>query len=87
MADQVGALAPVVALFGRRDRGADREPRLTKLELADHFRVHPRTIERWMRDPAYRKAGRGLPFDKPFDGAPVTFKLSECEAWYRGEAA
>ncbi len=78
MADSRDSLAVVVPLFGGR-RPVVGEKRLTKRELGAHFRVTPRTIERWM--------GKGLPFDKPFPGAQVTFVLSECEAWYRGDAA
>lgn len=64
-----------------RERGGPRgpqEPPLTKKEIAAHFKVHERTITRWMRD-------RGMPYSKPFEGGSVRFDCEPCEAWFRGE--
>ena len=62
----------------REQRQAREEPLKTKPEIAAHYVVSERTIERWMRD--------GFPYDKPFAGGSVRFRLSECETWFSGGA-
>jgi len=67
----------VVQLSDRRSRRW-REPAQTKAEVAAHLRVSERTIERWMRD-------RDLPFEKPFEGGSVRFRLSAVDGWFASE--
>lgn len=82
-----GGLAPVVSIFDRSEVGRELEPWRSKRWVAGHFEVSVRTIERWMRDPRYRRGGRQVPFTKAHDGGDVRFKLSLVEAWFRsGEA-
>lgn len=59
----------------RERRGAGAVGLVTKVEVAAHFRVSPRTVERWMR--------RGMPFHKPFEGGLVRFSLRACDEWSR----
>lgn len=76
------ALGEVVSLQvarARRDRARSDEPWVSKRDIAAFFGVSGRTVERWMR--------RGLPFDKPFAGGSVRYRLSECEEWFRSGGA
>lgn len=57
---------------------AGSEPRLTKRQVAAHYKVSERTIERWML--------AGMPYDRPPVGRVVRFRLSEVEAWLEGGA-
>lgn len=59
----------------RQRRAAKAEQPVTKPEIAAHFKVHPRTIERWM--------SHGLPYHKPYEGGSVRFYVSECDEWFR----
>jgi predicted DNA-binding transcriptional regulator AlpA len=79
----VSALAPVIPLFdGRRGETVPAaEARVTKAELARLLAVSEKTIERWMRDRAYRRGGRQVPFEKPFANGWVRFRVSEVESW------
>lgn len=75
------AAGEVVDLFsGRRATG---EPRLSKAQLARTLGYSEKTIERWMYEAAYRREGRGVPFEKPFAHGGVRFVLSEVQAWLR----
>ncbi len=58
----------------RKSRGPQERPK-TKAEVAEHFSVSVRTIDRWMT--------RGMPYEKPFEGGSVRFNLSACEEWFR----
>lgn len=69
----MGELVQLASVQGAR-RG--REQPCTKAQVAAHFRVSTRTISRWM--------DRGMPFDKPFEGGSVRFRLSECDQWFAG---
>lgn len=53
-----------------------RERLVTKRELADHFQVSEKTIDRW--------TAAGMPRLSPPGGRTVRFRLSECEAWWDG---
>lgn len=68
----------VVRLAVARQRRATGQLFQTKAEVAEHFRVTERTIERWM--------ARGLPYSKPFVGGAVRFRLSDCDAWFRRDS-
>lgn len=68
----------VVELFGGRRRPRTDEPRVTKKDVAAHFGVSTKTIDRYMRRPA-----NPLPFEKPFERGAVRFVMSEVEAWWR----
>ena len=59
------------------ERTARRRPEAmdTKADVAAHFKVSERTIERWM--------DRGMPFDKPFEGGCVRYRIVDCDAWFR----
>ena len=59
-------------------RGPDREPWLTKAQLAAELQVSERTIERW------RKAG--MPVLASSRTRAVRFRLSEAEQWLRRSA-
>lgn len=51
-----------------------REAFVRKAEVARHFGVHPRTIERWVQF--------GMPVRKVGSAQGVVrFRLSECEHW------
>lgn len=67
----------VVELFGGRRPRTD-EPRVTKKQVAAHFGVSTKTIDRYMRRPV-----NPLPFEKPFERGAVRFVMSEVEAWWR----
>lgn len=60
----------------RQRRGRRQERLSTKGEIAAHFRVSERTVERWMR--------RGMPYEKPFAGGTVRFPPAACDDWFRG---
>jgi excisionase family DNA binding protein len=71
-------MGQVVDLAAERERRGVRTERLwTKAEIAAHFGVSTRTVERWMRD-------RGFPCLRRFEGGSVRFRLADCEAWLRG---
>lgn len=72
----VGQLVQLAEFRSTRGR---IEPLQTKSEIAEHFRVSERTIERWM--------DRGLPYRKPYEGGSVRFSLAECDAWARRREA
>lgn len=59
----------------RAQRGRQTTKWSTKRQAAEHFKVHPGTINRWMK--------LGLPFDKPFEGGAVRFDLAKCDDWFR----
>jgi predicted DNA-binding transcriptional regulator AlpA len=67
----------VIELFGERRGRCARvdEPRVTKKQLAAHFGVSTKTIERYM-------AKLGLPFEKPYPNGAVRFVLSDVERWW-----
>lgn len=71
-------MGEVVQLAELRERRGRQEMLATKREVAAHFRVSERTIERWM--------DRGLPFEKPFENGLVRFRLLACERWFRRRA-
>lgn len=58
---------------GRPRRGPRTEPVVTKREIAARYRVSERTITRWM--------GKGMPYDKPFEGGLVRYSERECDDW------
>lgn len=60
----------------RQPRSSPPEAMDTKADVAAHFKVSERTIERWMN--------RGMPYHKPFEGGSVRFNIAECDAWFRG---
>jgi predicted DNA-binding transcriptional regulator AlpA len=74
----------VVELFGP-GRGGRRvrpqEPRVTKRQIAEHFGVSTKTIERYMS-----REANPLPFEKPHERGAVRFVMSDVEAWWRGAA-
>lgn len=70
---QVVQLAQVRANRGRVG------PLQTKAEIAAHFRVSARTVERWMK--------KGMPYRKPYENGSVRFCLAECDAWARRRLA
>jgi phage terminase Nu1 subunit (DNA packaging protein) len=49
-----------------------REPWVTKAQLAAHFQVHEKTVERW--------AAAGMPVMRA-GTRTVRFQVSACEAW------
>ena len=52
-----------------------REPWLTKRQLAAHFQVSEKTVERWMAaDMPCLRGGRGR---------TIRFRVNECESWLR----
>jgi phage terminase Nu1 subunit (DNA packaging protein) len=53
--------------------GAAREPWVAKAQLAQHFDVSLKTVERWTADgmPCLRTGGR-----------TVRYRISDCEAWH-----
>lgn len=69
----------------RSRRRPQLEPWVTKREVAEHFSVSIRTVTRWMYPPP--GSGRTpMPFDPgPWEGAHPRFRISEIEAWRRGE--
>lgn len=56
-----------------------REPWLTKRQVAAHFGVSERTVERWTVD--------GMPCLRPGTGRLVRYLASECESWHAGSTA
>ena len=60
---------------------AKRQPEswVSKQEIADHYGVVPRTIDRWRED--------GMPCSKMYANSPVRFRISECDRWFEGRAA
>ncbi len=52
--------------------GGGREPWVTKVQLAAHFQVHEKTVERW--------AAAGMPVMRA-GTRTVRFQVSACEAW------
>lgn len=68
-------MGEVVELAAVRELRRGQEKPLTKAEVAEHFKVSVRTVNRWMQ--------AGMPFDKPFAGGSVRFRLSDCERWFR----
>ncbi|WCB94445.1 hypothetical protein DSM104299_03182 [Baekduia alba] len=50
---------------------------MTKKQVAAHFDVSTKTIERYMA----RKVDP-LPFEKPYERGAVRFVLTEVEAWW-----
>lgn len=68
-------MGQVVELAAVRERRGAQPAMKTKREVAAHFRVSERTIERWMR--------AGLPHQKPFENGAVRFRLRDCEDWFR----
>ena len=66
------------------DLGAARarrsEPWVSKREIADHLGVHPKTVERYMRED-------GLPFEKRYPTSWPRFKRSDVDAWLRRRAS
>jgi excisionase family DNA binding protein len=74
-------MGQVVDLAAERARRGPRTERLlTKADVAAHFGVSVRTIERWTRD-------RGFPCARPFAGGSVRYRLADCEAWLRSGGA
>lgn len=66
----------------RPTRSKSDEPPVTTAMVAAHFKVHERTIRRWME--------RGLPFEQPYEHGSVRFRIVDCEAWvtrHRGDRA
>lgn len=74
--------AEVVDLQLRREEKTQRpgERLLTKAELAAHFGVTERTINRYVRDERYSIGGELLPSLR-LPGGALRFRLSEVEAW------
>lgn len=68
-------MGEVVELAAVRDARGGRERPMTKAEVAAHYKVSVRTVTRWM--------AAGLPYDKPYEGGSVRFRMSECEGWFR----
>lgn len=68
----MGQVVELAAVRERQARGLERPK--TKVEIAEHFSVSPRTITRWMR--------AGMPYSKPFDGGSVRFNLRDCQDWF-----
>lgn len=67
------------------DFPAGAEPYVRKGDVAKHFNVHERTIERWVRAGMPAKRIRaGSKADSP---TTIRFRLSECIAWVEREAA
>ena len=58
-----------------RQRRGTQQKLLTKAEIAEHFKVSPRTVGRWMQ--------AGMPYERPFEHGSVRFNLPACEAWFR----
>ena len=56
--------------------GFEREPWMSKRELAAHLGLSTRTITRMMR--------QGMPHLKPYEHGSVRFRRTECERWFRG---
>jgi excisionase family DNA binding protein len=50
----------------------DHEPWVTKTQLAEHLKVHEKTVERLV--------AKGMPCLRPGRRA-IRFRISECEAW------
>jgi phage terminase Nu1 subunit (DNA packaging protein) len=56
----------------------DREPWVTKQQLARHFDVSPKTVERWTAD--------GMPCLRPAGRRTIRYRISECENWLAAAA-
>ena len=65
-------MGQLVDLADHRARRGAPEPWCRKAEVAEHFSVSTRTVERW-------QAG-GLPFRK-VSRALVLFRIGDCESW------
>jgi hypothetical protein len=52
------------------------EPLATKVQLAEHLQVHPRTID--------RRVGAGMPCIRVGSRA-VRFRIADCEAWLEAQ--
>jgi len=61
----------------RFPRLAEREPWITKAQLAAHLQVHEKSIE--------RRVASGMPCLHVGKRA-VRFRISECEAWLEAQA-
>ena len=79
-----GATVTSIAAHPRFSR--EREPLVTKRELAHHYAVSERSIERWQQN--------GLPFHRLWsrrkDGrGPIRYRISEVgswlDAWLKGD--
>ena len=55
-----------------------REPWQTKRQLAGHFQVSEKTVERWM--------AAGMPCLRGGRGRTIRFQVRECETWLRQSA-
>ena len=65
-------MARVIDLAAYRAARGAPEPWTRKAQLARHFSVSERTVERWQT--------AGMPFRKVSRGL-VMFRISECEQW------
>lgn len=57
---------------------ATAEPLVTRVELAEHFHVHPDTVDKMRRE--------GMPSIR-WGARLVRFRVSDCVAWLEREAA
>jgi predicted DNA-binding transcriptional regulator AlpA len=71
----------VVQLFGGGRRPRSEEPRIRKVDVARHFGVSEKTIERYMR-----RSPNPLPYEKPFAKGAVRFVMTDVERWWRQES-
>src|SRR5687768_9666384 len=76
-------LAAVISLDQARQTRRDRpsyappdKPVVMKGEIAKHFKVDPRTIQRWMDD-------LGMPFIQRYQHGSLRFHVPNCDEWFR----
>lgn len=75
-----GPVAVIDLSRERARRGLAIEPWITKQQVARHYGVSTKTVERWMNDPRYRRGGRQAPHRRVF-GGPAKFQLVQLELW------
>ena len=52
---------------------------MTRQEVADHFRVHVQTVDRWRRE-------EGMPCHRVSENAAPRFRQSEVDGWFADRA-